>query len=483
MPQSTKSSIAVVAAVQAAPFYLNLERSLARALDLIAEAARRRAQLVVFPESWLPGYPAWLDICRDVAVWDHQPTKRIYAQLLENSVAVPSRETAALSEAARKHNLTLVMGLNERVIDGAGRGTLYNSILTIGPTGELLNIRRKLIPTFNERLIWGQGDGSGLRAVETPVGRIGGLICWEHWMPLVRQTLHVAGEDIHVALWPSVKEMYQIASRHYAFEGRCFVVASGGIMRRSDLPREFETVENIPGDDSEFILNGGSCVIGPDGQYVAGPAFCSEVIILARINLDRIREESLTLDVTGHFNRPELFDFNYKGAPAWPNTSASPQAKTEIPDEPPSQIIRPPSLAQQKSADLILSNGALKSADRILSNGAPKSAGLILSNGAAEMDDGMMSNGAPESVYGVWSNGAAEIDDIILSNGAAEIDEENPDNTFSNEASERAEIMWSNGTEVLTPPRANSALSLRKISSARSNNLDAEIHELDKPDE
>lgn len=310
MPQS----VVVVAAVQAAPIYLNLERSLSRALELIAEAAKRRAQLVVFPESWLPGYPAWLDTGRDVAVWDHQPMKRLYAQLLENSVVVPGRVTDALGEAARRHNLTLVMGVHERVGEGAGRGTLYNSILTFGPTGELLNVHRKLVPTFNERLIWGQGDGRGLRAVETPVGRVGGLICWEHWMPHARQALHIAGEDIHVALWPSVKEMHQIASRHYAFEGRCFVVAAGGIMRRSDLPGELDFGNNVPGDDNEFILNGGSAVIGPDGQYVAGPAFGSEVIILARINLERIREESLALDVTGHFNRPDLFDFRVKSA-------------------------------------------------------------------------------------------------------------------------------------------------------------------------
>jgi predicted amidohydrolase len=308
MPQS----VVVVAAVQAAPIYLNLERSLARALELIAEAAKRRAQLVVFPESWLPGYPAWLDTCRDIAVWDNQPMKRIYAQLMENSVVVSSRVTDTLGEAARKHNLTLVMGVHERVGQGAGRGTLYNSILTFGPNGNLLNLHRKLMPTFNERLIWGQGDGSGLRVIETPVGRVGGLICWEHWMPLVRQTLHVGGEDIHVALWPAVKEMYQIASRHYAFEGRCFVVAAGGIMRRIDLPSELEAAANISIDDNDFILNGGSAVIGPDGQYVAGPAFGSEVIILARINLDRIREESMALDVTGHFNRPDLFDFRLK---------------------------------------------------------------------------------------------------------------------------------------------------------------------------
>ncbi|MGE0131365.1 MAG: carbon-nitrogen hydrolase family protein [Blastocatellales bacterium] len=358
MPPSTTSSIAVVAAVQAAPYYMNLERSLARALDLIDEAARRRAQLVVFPESWLPGYPAWLDICRDVAVWDHQPTKRVYAQLMENSVAVPSRETEALAAAARKHNLTLVMGLHERVNEGAGRGTLYNSILTFGPTGELLNIHRKLVPTFNERLIWAQGDGSGVRVVETPAGRVGGLICWEHWMPLVRQTLHVAGEDIHVALWPSVKEMYQIASRHYAFEGRCFVVAAGGIMRRADLPREFEVAVDLGGDDNEYILNGGSCVIGPDGQYVAGPAFCSEVIILAKINLERIREESLALDVTGHFNRPDIFDFRYKGS-AWQRVDieAPSEMEIEIPNQPMTEVITPSKLPASSSAEIMSPNG------------------------------------------------------------------------------------------------------------------------------
>lgn len=311
MPTSITSSSAVVAAIQAAPYYLDLQRSLRRAIDLTAEAARRRAQLVVFPESWLPGYPAWLDVCRDIAVWDHEPTKRLYAQLMENSVAVPSRETEALGDAARRHNLTLVIGVHERVSDGPGRGTLYNSVLTFGPSGEMLNIHRKLVPTFTERLIWAQGDGAGLRVIETPAGRVGGLICWEHWMPLARQTLHVAGEDIHCSLWPSVKEMYQIASRHYAFEGRCFVVAAGGIMRRADLPRELEVSNTLAGN-SEFILDGGSCVIGPDGQYLAGPTFCSEVIILARINLERVREESLTLDVTGHFNRPDIFGFHCK---------------------------------------------------------------------------------------------------------------------------------------------------------------------------
>lgn len=148
-------------------------------------------------------------------------------------------------------------------------------------------------------------------------------------MPLVRQRLHLEGEEIHVALWPSVKEMHQIASRHYAFEGRCFVVAAGGIMRRSDLPKELEVASNVSTDDSEFILNGGSCVIGPDGSYIAGPAFGSEVIILARINLERIREEKLTLDVAGHYNRADLFDFHYRPLTSAPHLPESAYAEAD----------------------------------------------------------------------------------------------------------------------------------------------------------
>jgi nitrilase len=371
MPQSQAPNLVVVAAVQASPAYLNLERSLSRAVELISEAAKRRAQLVVFPESWLPGYPAWLDICRDIAVWDHQPTKKLYAQLLEHSVVVPSATTTALGEAARIHNLTVVIGVHERV-----GGTLYNSVLTFGPNGHLLNIHRKLVPTFNERLIWAHGDGSGLEAVETPVGKVGSLICWEHWMPLARQRLHVAGEEIHAALWPSVKEMYQIASRHYAFEGRCFVVAAGAIMRRSDLPKEFETAPDIKGEEGEFILNGGSCVVGPDGSYVAGPSFGSEVIILARINLERIREEKMTLDVAGHFNRPDLFDFHYKSD--LPSLLPSPVVEeADPPQEPHLEIVKPISLAEGSGRPTV--SGYLE--EEFLVSGKPEARVLASSEG------------------------------------------------------------------------------------------------------
>lgn len=301
-----------VAAIQAAPIVLNLESSLAKALNLISEAAMKGAQLIAFPEAWLPGYPAWLDYCRDVALWNHAPMKKLYARLAENSVVVPGAVTEALAAAAAEHQVTVVIGVHERVNEGVGRGTLYNSLLIFGPDGALLNHHRKLVPTFSERLIWGQGDNRGLRAVRIPAGRVGGLICWEHWNPLARQTLHQSGEDIHIAVWPSVKEMHQIASRHYAFEGRCFVVAAGSIMYARDLPAELEPIKAVAAEPDAMILDGGSAIIGPDGMYIAGPAFDCEAIIMARVNLNRIREESLTLDVTGHSSRPDLFDLRLR---------------------------------------------------------------------------------------------------------------------------------------------------------------------------
>ena len=235
--------IVKAAAVQAAPVYLDLQRSLEKALGLIRDAAKLGAHLIVFPETWLPGYPAWLDCCRDYSVWDNPSTKQLFARLMDNSVEVPGPMTVALAASAREHGVVINIGVHERVKEGPGRGTLYNSMLTFGSDGTLLNRHRKLMPTYTERLIWGQGDGSSLKAVDTSVGRIGGLICWEHWMPLARHVLHSSGEDIHIAAWPQVKEMNLVASRHYAFEGRCFVIACGAIMKARDLPAELEPID------------------------------------------------------------------------------------------------------------------------------------------------------------------------------------------------------------------------------------------------
>ena len=272
-----------------------------------ADAAGKGATIVVFPETWLPGYPIWLDVCRDAALWDHAPVKSVFRRLAAESVAVPSEATATLGSIARENGVTLVIGVSERVTQGPGRGTLYNTILTFGPDGALLNHHRKLMPTYTERMVWGAGDADGIRAVTSGDARIGALVCWEHWMPLARQTLHDSGEDVHAALWPTVHEMHQVASRHYAFEGRCFVLAAGSLMRASELPPELEPHPGKVSGPDQFVMRGGSAIIAPDGSYLAGPVYEEDVTLVAELDLGRVREESMTLDVSGHYHRPELF--------------------------------------------------------------------------------------------------------------------------------------------------------------------------------
>jgi nitrilase len=301
-----------VAIVQAKSVYLNLEASLNKATQLIEQAAKQGAKLIAFGETWLTGYPTWLDYCPGAALWNHEPTKEVFAQLRQNSPTVPGKEIDILAEAAGDLGVVIVMGINERVDQGPGNGTLYNSLLTFGSNGQLVNHHRKLVPTYTERLVWGPGDGVGLKAVETPVGRVGGLVCWEHWMPIARQALHTSNEQIHVAVWPTVHEMHQIASRHYAFEGRCFVLATGLISSVGDLPSQFALPPELADKPDHLLQRGGSAIIGPDGQYVAGPVYDEETILTAEIDLTAIDKEKMTLDVTGHYNRQDIFDFRVR---------------------------------------------------------------------------------------------------------------------------------------------------------------------------
>jgi predicted amidohydrolase len=284
----------------------DLATGLARTAALVREARAQGATLVVFPETWLPGYPVWLDVCRDVALWDHAPVKAVFRRMAEESVAVPGPACDALATIAREAEVVLVVGVTERVDAGPGQGTLYNSILTFGPDGALLNRHRKLVPTYTERMVWGPGDADGLRAVDTPAGRVGALVCWEHWMPLARQALHESGEDVHVALWPTAHELLQVASRHYAFEGRCFVLAAGSLMRASALPPELEPHPDRVAHPDAWVMRGGSAIIGPDGHYVVEPAYDAPRLLVADLDLGRVREERMSLDVTGHYHRPDL---------------------------------------------------------------------------------------------------------------------------------------------------------------------------------
>lgn len=299
-----------IGVVQAAPEYLNVSKSMEKVESLLKEAANKGAELITFGETWFTGYPAWLDYCDEYARWDFQPTKQIFAKTYHNSLEATGKEVKQIGEWARQLGVAVVMGINEKVSSGPGNGTIYNSLLTWNEKGELANHHRKLMPTHTERLIYGQGDGSGLKAVETSFGRIGGLICWEHWMPLTRQTMHNSGEHIHVAVWPKVHEMLQIATRSYAFEGRCFAVGVGQIMRVKDIPEELNLPEELQNKPDHMLLNGGSCIVGPDGKYILEPQWDVEDIFTAEVDLNRCYEEKLALDVTGHYQRHDVFDFS-----------------------------------------------------------------------------------------------------------------------------------------------------------------------------
>ena len=296
--------------VQQSAVHLNLSASMERLNTITQQAADQQINLLVFGEGWLSGYPGvWFDHVPEAALWNHPPTKKVFQRLYANSLVIDSPEWHHIREKAQEHQLVICLGFNERVLTGAGHGTLYNSLMIVDSDGEIRNHHRKLVPTFTERLVHGPGDARGLRAVPTAVGRVGALICWEHWMPLTRQAMHLAHEEIHIALWPTVHEMHQVASRHYAFEGRCFVVAAGQYMLAEDLPAEFDQSSV----KEQQLLRGGSCVVAPDGRYVLEPDTEGQDLLVTEIDLDEIVGEKMALDVTGHYQRNDVFKFRVRG--------------------------------------------------------------------------------------------------------------------------------------------------------------------------
>ncbi|MBN2430244.1 MAG: carbon-nitrogen hydrolase family protein [Acidobacteria bacterium] len=302
-----------VALVQHPPVFLNLEKSLGRAETLVAEAAGQGARLVVFPETWLPGYPVWLDHAPHVARWDYPPAKALHQLLMENAVAIPGPAHDRLKALAAEQGIILVMGLHER-----RGGTLYNTMLLLPPDGSDGLIHRKLTPTYTERLIWGVGDGSTLAVLDTPWGAVGGLICWEHWLPLARAAMHARRETVHIAQWPAVHELHQLASRHYAFEGQCYVLAAGMALTLTDVLSGVRSLPAPPADVVELLASmvvpadgwlksGGSAVIGPDSSYLVSPVYREAVILKANLDIAALTAGHLLLDTAGHYSRPDVF--------------------------------------------------------------------------------------------------------------------------------------------------------------------------------
>ena len=289
--------------------HLDLPKSLQKLEAIVSDAASHKVDLVVFGETWLSGYPAWLDHCPDIGKWDYEPMKEVFLKLYRSSISIPGGEFDFIASLARRHKIWICIGINEKITNGKANGSVYNSILIFNADGNLVNHHRKLVPTFTEKLLYGHGDAAGLNSVKSPWGRVGALVCWEHWMPLTRQALHDSGEHIHLALWPTVHTMHELCSRHYAFEGRCFVVAVGQMLSVADFPQELTLPPNLKSNPHEHVLRGGSCIIGPRGNLIVEPVFEREQLIVEELDIDEAVKERMTLDTSGHYQRPDIFNF------------------------------------------------------------------------------------------------------------------------------------------------------------------------------
>jgi nitrilase len=307
-----------VAAVQASPVFLDRDATVEKACSLIAQAGGEGACLAAFTESFIPAYPDW--------VWAIPPGEEsllndLYAELVENAIEIPGPATDRLCQAARDAGVTVVMGLNERNRE-ASNSSLYNTLLFIGADGEILGKHRKLVPTGGERLVWAQGDGSTLGVFDTPFGKLGGLICWENYMPLARYALYAWGVQVYVAATWDRGQPWLSTLRHIAKEGRMLVLGCGMALRKDDIPDRYGFKKRFYQHVGEWINTGDSAIVNPEGEIIAGPLSETEGILYAEIDPAAIEGPKWMLDVAGHYARPDVFQLTVQ-------RGARPMVRTE----------------------------------------------------------------------------------------------------------------------------------------------------------
>ena len=293
-----------VAAVQATPVFLDREATIDKACELIAAAGGEGARLIVFPEAFIPSYPDWVWM---IPSGEEGVLNELYAELLTNSVTIPSDATDRLCRAAKLANAYVVMGMNERNVEASG-ASLYNTLLYIDAQGEILGKHRKLVPTGGERLVWAQGDGSTLQVYDTPLGKLGGLICWENYMPLARYAMYAWGTQIYVAATWDRGQPWLSTLRHIAKEGRVYVIGCCIAMRKDDIPDRYSAMkQKFYVEADEWINIGDSAIVNPEGEFIAGPVRKQEEILYAEIDPRMMQGPKWMLDVAGHYARPDVF--------------------------------------------------------------------------------------------------------------------------------------------------------------------------------
>ena len=296
-------SILKVAAIQAAPVFFDLEATVEKACKLIKEASQNGARLIVFPEVFIPGYPDWV---WNVPAGQITLNQELYGMLLEQSVSVPGESVERLCKAAKEANAYVVMGINERNSEASG-GSLSNTLLYISAEGTLLGKHQKLVPTLSERTIWKYGDPGTLEVYDTDIGKLGGLICWENYMPLVRYSLYAQGIDLYVAPTYDESTSWQATLRHIGKEGRTFVIGCCMAYKKEDILSQCPSLEPYYKDAGEWINTGNSMITDPNGNILAGPLHKEEGILYAEIDRKLLRNTKWNLDVAGHYARPDAF--------------------------------------------------------------------------------------------------------------------------------------------------------------------------------
>jgi nitrilase len=304
--------VVTVAVVQASPVLFDRKATVEKACRLTAEASARGARLIVFPEAFVPAYPRGLSF--GAVVGRRSPDgRRTWQTYWDNAVDVPGPDTRALGAAARAANAYVAVGVIERD-SYFSRGTLYCTLLYFGPSGQLLGVHRKLKPTASERLIWGEGDGSSLTVVETEFGKVGGLICWENYMPLARMAMYGKGVDIYLAPTADARDTWQATLRHIACEGRCFVLGCNQYVTKAMYPADLVGLHDLAGEP-DVVCRGGSAIVSPLGAVIAGPLYDREETMYAELDLGEIARGRFDLDVTGHYARPDVFQLTVNEKP------------------------------------------------------------------------------------------------------------------------------------------------------------------------
>lgn len=297
-----------VALAQIAPVWLNKTETLMKVKAAITEAAENKAELIVFGEGLVPGYPWWLSIT-NASAWDNQIQKEIHAHYARNAVQIESGDLKEIQELASKYQMGVYLGIIERPQDRGGH-SLYCSLVYINQQGEICSVHRKLQPTYDERLTWSPGDGNGLQVHPLKSFTLGGLNCWENWMPLARTALYGLGENLHVAVWPGSVRNTENITRMIAQEGRSFVISVSSLMRKSDFPSNTPHLDLILENCPEILGNGGSCIAGPDGKWVLEPVADQEGIFYQTLDFNRVLEERQNFDPIGHYSRPDVLRLN-----------------------------------------------------------------------------------------------------------------------------------------------------------------------------